>query len=102
MNKYLGPSSRFGDGDGSFWDRWLTSTGYFMPNGNYAKADMPSSSMYSHGTVSVRCAHQTTENDVVEVGVSPNSRNSNDVSREMRHLQPGIGSQRTLPRYGNR
>eukprot|EP00752_Nemacystus_decipiens_P013634 g12087.t1 len=51
MNKYLGPSSRFGDGDGSFWDRWLTTTGHFTAQGNYAKADMPSRSMYSTGVV---------------------------------------------------
>lgn len=51
MNKYLGPSSRFGDGDGSFWDRWLTTTGHFTDQGNYAKADMPSRSMYSTGVV---------------------------------------------------
>ena len=51
MNKYLGPSSRFGDGDGSFWDRWLTTTGHFTEQGNYAKAEMPSQSMYSTGVV---------------------------------------------------
>eukprot|EP00903_Cladosiphon_okamuranus_P020889 g19182.t1 len=51
MNKYLGPCSRFGDGDGSFWDRWLTTTGHFTDQGNYAKADMPSRSMYSTGVV---------------------------------------------------
>ncbi|CAM9314633.1 unnamed protein product, partial [Ectocarpus fasciculatus] len=51
MNKYLGPSSRFGDGDGSFWDRWLTTTGHFTEQGNYAKADMPARSMYSTGVV---------------------------------------------------
>lgn len=51
MNKYLGPSSRFGDGDGSFWDRWLTTTGHFTEQGSYAKADMPNSSMYSTGVV---------------------------------------------------
>lgn len=51
MNKFLGPNSRFGDGDGSFWDRWLTTTGYFTEDGHYSKADMPKRSMYSHGTV---------------------------------------------------
>ncbi|CAM9361361.1 unnamed protein product, partial [Ectocarpus sp. 12 AP-2014] len=51
MNKYLGPSSRFGDGDGSFWDRWLTTTGHFTEQGSYAKADMPTRSMYSTGVV---------------------------------------------------
>lgn len=51
MNKYLGPSSRFGDGDGSFWDRWLTTTGYFTNEGTYAKADIPTRSMYATGTV---------------------------------------------------
>ncbi|CAN0057207.1 unnamed protein product, partial [Sphacelaria rigidula] len=51
MNKYLGPTSRFGDGDGSFWDRWLTTTGYFTPSGKYTAAVMPGRSMYSRGTV---------------------------------------------------
>lgn len=51
MNKYLGPSSRFGDGDGSFWDRWLTTKGHFTEQGKYAKADMPTLSMYSSGVV---------------------------------------------------
>lgn len=51
MNKYLGPSSRFGDGDGSFWDRWLTTTGHFSEQGKYANADMPTHSMYSKGSV---------------------------------------------------
>lgn len=51
MNKYLGPSSRFGDGDGSFWDRWLTSTGHFTEQGDYSKADMPTRSMYATGMV---------------------------------------------------
>ena len=51
MNKYLGPTSRFGDGDGSFWDRWLTTTGHFSEQGKYANADMPTHSMYSKGSV---------------------------------------------------
>ncbi|CAM9396635.1 unnamed protein product [Pylaiella littoralis] len=51
MNKYLGPSSRFGDGDGSYWDRWLTTTGHFTEQEKYAKADMPTCSMYSSGVV---------------------------------------------------
>lgn len=51
MNKYLGPSSRFGDGDGSFWDRWLTTTGHFTEQEKYAKAEMPTRSMYASGVV---------------------------------------------------
>lgn len=51
MNKYLGPTSRFGDGDGSFWDRWLTTTGHFSEEGNYSNAGMPIRSMYSKGSV---------------------------------------------------
>lgn len=51
MNKDLGPNSRFGDGDGSFWDRWLTTTGYFTNEGTYAKAELPTRSMYARGAV---------------------------------------------------
>lgn len=53
MSRYLGPNSRFGDGDGSFWDRWLTTTGHFVNGGGgYAAAEMPSRSMYAKGAVS--------------------------------------------------
>lgn len=28
LDRALGSMSRFGDGDGSYWDRWLNTTGY--------------------------------------------------------------------------
>ena len=36
----LGPKSRFGDGDGSFWDTWLNTTGVETPNG-YLPSNLP-------------------------------------------------------------
>lgn len=30
----LGPRSRFGDGDGSFWDRWLVNTSAGLVDGD--------------------------------------------------------------------
>ena len=32
----MGPRARFGDGDGGFWDRWLTDAGCASGNGDYA------------------------------------------------------------------
>jgi hypothetical protein len=32
LNKMLGNMSRFGEGDGSYWDRWLNTTGYSLQN----------------------------------------------------------------------
>ncbi|KAJ1461749.1 hypothetical protein M885DRAFT_611362 [Pelagophyceae sp. CCMP2097] len=34
INRGLGPRSRFADGDGSFWDRWLNDTGCLGPCGS--------------------------------------------------------------------
>jgi len=34
FDERLGPRSRFGDGDGSFWDRWLVSTSIGIVNGD--------------------------------------------------------------------
>jgi hypothetical protein len=36
LNKTLGNMSRFGEGDGSYWDRWLNTTGYSKQNVYYA------------------------------------------------------------------
>ncbi|KAJ8604810.1 hypothetical protein CTAYLR_001003 [Chrysophaeum taylorii] len=37
----LGPRSRFSDGDGTFWDRWLNTTGCIDGGGNYIASTVP-------------------------------------------------------------
>ena len=51
-----GDTCRFGDGDGSWWDRWLTHTGFEEPSRssgrNYTKAVMPESRSLSSSSLS--------------------------------------------------
>ena len=35
-SRKMGPRARFGDGDGGFWDRWLTDAGCSSGSGDYA------------------------------------------------------------------
>ena len=35
-SRKMGPRARFGDGDGGFWDRWLTDAGCSSGSGEYA------------------------------------------------------------------
>jgi hypothetical protein len=54
MRRECGPSSCFGDGDGTFWDRWLTTTGHFDKTVGYKVVSMPERSMHSWGKLPPR------------------------------------------------
>lgn len=49
--RQLGPNSRFGDGDGTFWDRWLTTTGLHTKAKGYVPGTFPKDSSFQEGSV---------------------------------------------------
>ena len=49
----LGPRSRFGDGDGTFWDRWMTTTGIKTKDG-YKSTPFPDQSSFKQGSTMPR------------------------------------------------
>ncbi|GMH46804.1 hypothetical protein TrLO_g5454 [Triparma laevis f. longispina] len=53
----LGPRSRFGDGDGTFWDRWVTTTGIQTKNG-YVPTPFPSESSFKQGSTMPRSGYK--------------------------------------------
>ncbi|GMI09133.1 hypothetical protein TrVE_jg12628 [Triparma verrucosa] len=53
----LGPRSRFGDGDGTFWDRWVTNTGIHTKEG-YKPTPFPSESSFKQGSTMPRSGYK--------------------------------------------
>ncbi|CAM9413284.1 unnamed protein product, partial [Phaeothamnion confervicola] len=74
LGKALGSCSRFGDGDGSYWDRWLTTASYGVQGGRQRPTQMPTKSSYSTGTVFPRSGFKRYRLDKLEVPELPANR----------------------------
>ena len=49
----LGSRTRFGDGDGSFWDTWLNSMGIEGDDGSYHPPSLPPKELFENGVESI-------------------------------------------------